>query len=133
MALARDWAATVPYLFCHQYTWREAGTMTGTSPASSSATPGPIIAVHNNTVACRYEITVGDEVAGYAEYVLSDRIVFPHTVIDTAFEGQGLAGQLVAAALDDARTLNKTVVATCSFVAGYIERHPHYADLLKQR
>ena len=92
MALARDWPATVPYLFRNQYRWREADTMTGTSPASSSATPGPIIAVHNNTVAHRYEITVGDEVAGYAEYVMSDRIVFPHTVIDTAFEGQGLAG-----------------------------------------
>lgn len=107
--------------------------MSGTSPSSSSITPGPIVAVRNNTDARRYEITVGEEMAGYAEYVMGEQIVFPHTVIDTAFEGRGLAGQLVSAALDDARTLNKTVVATCSFVAGYIERHPDYADLLNER
>lgn len=34
--------------------------------------------------------------------------------------------------LDEARTAGLRVLATCPFYAGWIERHPEYADLLYQ-
>jgi predicted GNAT family acetyltransferase len=37
---------------------------------------------------------------------------------------------LVSFALDDARNRDLKVVPMCSFVRGYIERHPEYQDLL---
>jgi predicted GNAT family acetyltransferase len=45
-------------------------------------------------------------------------------------EGQGIAGRLVKAALDDARSQRLTVVPICRFVAAYIRRHPEYRDMV---
>jgi predicted GNAT family acetyltransferase len=53
-----------------------------------------------------------------------------HTEIDPRFEGRGLGGKLVSAALDEARADGQIVLPFCPFVNGYIERHPQYADLV---
>jgi uncharacterized protein len=91
----------------------------------------PVVSV--NEEAGRYEIHVegAPEPAGFAEFLLDgDTITFTHTVIDDAYEGQGLGSRLARAALDDARSRGLRVVARCSFIAGWIEKHPDYADLL---
>jgi predicted GNAT family acetyltransferase len=87
--------------------------------------------VADNPSASRFEITVDGKVAGFSEYQRSDgEIEFTHTVIDDAYEDQGLGSKLVKAALDNVRGDGVQVVATCSFVKGYIQRHREYADLL---
>ena len=79
----------------------------------------------------RYEILLGGEVAGMLHYRRhGDRVELAHTEIDQAFEGRGLAGRLAAAALEDARARATPVQVTCPFVAGYLERHPEYADVV---
>jgi len=59
-------------------------------------------------------------------------IAFIHTEIDARFEGQGLASQLIAAVLDEARSADVAVLPFCPFVNGYISRHPEYADLVPE-
>jgi hypothetical protein len=77
----------------------------------------------------RYELRVGGETVGEAAYRLRNgRIVFIHTEVDEALEGRGLGSRLVEGALEDARSRGLQVVPLCPFVAGYIERHPEYAD-----
>lgn len=89
------------------------------------------VTVDDNPGASRYEIRVDGEVGGVAVYRLAgDRIVFLHTEIEPAHEGEGLGGRLARGALDDARARELAVVALCPFIAGWIERHPEYADLL---
>ncbi|MBS1878681.1 MAG: N-acetyltransferase [Actinobacteria bacterium] len=79
----------------------------------------------------RYVITVDGEPAGFAQYRDRGRtIAFVHTEIDDRFEGRGLGGRLVSAALDDARSRGLAVLPFCPFVRGYIERHPDYLDLV---
>ena len=86
--------------------------------------------VRDNTAEHRFELTVDDALA-YAAYRLDgDRIAFVHTVVPAQIEGRGVASDLIRAALDSARDRGLTVVAECSFVAGYIDRHPEYRDLL---
>ena len=58
------------------------------------------------------------------------RIIFVHTQIDAAYEGQGLASTLARAALDAAREAGEPVIPLCPFIAAYIERHEEYADLV---
>jgi NAD+ kinase len=53
-----------------------------------------------------------------------------HTEIDPAFEGRGLAGRLAGGALTDARARSTPVTVTCPFVAGYVERHPEFDDVV---
>ena len=54
----------------------------------------------------RYELRVDDELVGIA------------------------AAQLVRYALDDVRRSGRPVVATCWYVADFIDEHPEYRDLV---
>ncbi|AXI76380.1 GNAT family N-acetyltransferase [Peterkaempfera bronchialis] len=81
----------------------------------------------------RFEARQGDTLAGFAEYIRSGSlVVYPHTEVDPAFEGRGVGGALARAALDDARARGLPVLATCPFIAGWMGRHPDYADLAYQ-
>ena len=78
----------------------------------------------------QFEIRLGDQIA-FAEYRLEpDAIVFPHTVVPKAFEGQGIGKRLVEAGLAFARAENLLVKPTCSFFRAYIARHPDLLDLV---
>jgi predicted GNAT family acetyltransferase len=79
----------------------------------------------------RYEARAGDRVLGLAAYQRrGDRVVFTHTEVDPDAEGSGVGSTLVGGALDDVRAHGLRVVPLCSFVRGWIERHPDYADLV---
>lgn len=80
--------------------------------------------VTRNDEASRYEIRIGDTLAGFAKF---DRrpseIRFIHTEIDPAFQGKGLAGILAAGALADAAASGATVVPYCPYIAKYLRSH----------
>ena len=79
----------------------------------------------------RYEVRSDGELAGFAQYARrGGKLVFFHTEIDDRFEGQGLGSALAGGALDDARRRGLQVVPVCPFIAGYIERHRDYDDLV---
>lgn len=69
--------------------------------------------------------------AGGAYYERSEGVVvFTHTEVDPAFEGQGIGSQLAAGALDQVRAGGEKIVPLCPFIKAYVRRHPEYADLL---
>lgn len=125
---------------------RDPGPRVSSSRAGDRATAGPEIAttattevtvsdptvqVSDNPAASRYEIRVGDHLAGFADYARTHGvIVFTHTEVEPGFQGQGLATRLAAAALDDVRTRGLTVTPLCPFIAAFIKTHPGYADLV---
>jgi predicted GNAT family acetyltransferase len=83
------------------------------------------IDVADNGELHRFEITVDGKLAGFALYRAEPgAIVFTHTEIDPAFEGQGLGSKLAAAALADVRGRSLEIVPLCPFIASYLKRHP---------
>ena len=61
----------------------------------------------------------------------NDTIDFTHTFVDEALRGQGLADELARAALAYARKEHLKVKTTCTFMAGFVQRHhAEYADIL---
>ena len=80
--------------------------------------------VRHDDADSRYEIVIGGELAGYTEYELGDgTITFVHTVVDSAFEGQGVGSRLAKGALIDAKDRGLRITSRCSFISSYLERH----------
>lgn len=78
----------------------------------------------------RYELVRDGATLGYAAYQKTEQlIVFTHTEVDRALEGQGIGGRLVQGALDDVRRQGLPVLPICPFVHAWMARHPDYADL----
>lgn len=91
----------------------------------------PDLQISRNVDGARYEGRVGPKIAGFVEYKLArDLIVFTHTEVDPAFEGQGVGSALARVALDDVRGTGQKVLALCPFIKGWIEHHREYVDLL---
>src|SRR3954471_19325931 len=79
----------------------------------------------------RFEISAGGTLAGFAQYRLRPgRVVFTHTEIDDAHQGQGLAATLARAALDAVRDRGLQVTPLCPYIAGYIRKHPEYREIV---
>ncbi|MGE2737397.1 GNAT family N-acetyltransferase [Mycolicibacterium vaccae] len=78
----------------------------------------------------RYTIFVDGERAGFTEFVDHEgQRIFPHTEVDEKFGGRGLGTILVQEALQDTRDAGKRVVAVCSMVAAFIDKHPEFGDI----
>jgi uncharacterized protein len=87
--------------------------------------------VSDAPAANRYEIREGEQLLGHADYERrGDTVVFTHTEVDQDSGRSGLGSTLVRGALDDVRAKGGSVVPECSFVRGWIEKHPEYGDLV---
>ena len=86
--------------------------------------------VHNNTSLGRYELDVeGHTAVAYYERA-GDVITFTHTEVPQELSGRGIGSRLARGALENVRAAGLKVVAKCPFMAGYIGKHPEYADLV---
>ena len=102
-----------------------------TPRAKSGAAASP--EVRHNPSASRFELQIDGQTA-VLEYALQgDTITLVHTEVPAELEGRGFGSQLARAGLEYARKNGLKVVPVCEFVAGYIERHPEYQDLVKQQ
>ncbi|MCU0514606.1 MAG: N-acetyltransferase [Anaerolineae bacterium] len=90
---------------------------------SHDADAPPVI---HNADQKRFEIRIGPELA-IAEYMLAGRnIIFTHTEVPPALEGQGLGNRLAKFALDYAVAQGYKIQPLCPFIAAYVRRHEEY-------
>ena len=81
----------------------------------------------------RFALLDGEAMIGEAAYVQhGDRRIFYHTVVDPAYGGRGLAGDLVASALRETMDAGVVVVPVCPYVRSWLERHPDVAERTQQ-
>ena len=87
--------------------------------------------IENRAQQHRYELTQGGKLAARIDYKMRGDGVLDlvHTEVEPGHEGQGLGGKIAKFALDDAKARGLKVVPTCSYIAGYIEKHPEYREL----
>jgi predicted GNAT family acetyltransferase len=79
----------------------------------------------------RFEIFVDGTRAGLTQFAQAPgQRIFFHTEVGDEYEGQGLAGELVARALDATREAGLRVVPVCPYVKRFVGRHEEYADLV---
>jgi predicted GNAT family acetyltransferase len=98
--------------------------------AGMSGGLGPVTIRRHDAIG-RYELLVGDRLAAYVEVLrAADAVEMPHTYTWPEFRGRGLAAKLVQAALDDLALESARLVASCWFVAEFVDAHPEYRSLL---
>ena len=82
--------------------------------------------VVDNPEELRYELWLGEELAGEIRYIRDDdgEVVLVHTEIEPRYGHQGLGNVLVQGALDDLRERGIEYRVVCPFVLAYLRRHP---------
>lgn len=97
----------------------------------------PDIVVSDNRERTRYEarlVTPDDpqgELAGVLVYEDGDAArTLLHTVVWEEHSGHGIGGRLASHAFADARERGVGIVPVCTFVQGWLERHPEQRDVL---
>jgi predicted GNAT family acetyltransferase len=85
-------------------------------------------AIVDNEATHRFEVTIDGHHASLVYTRDADHLVIVHTGVPDELEGRGVGGALVTAAIDDAVRRDLTVVPTCDFAGGWLERHPEVAD-----
>lgn len=89
--------------------------------------------VHDNAEHQRYEAHEGEHLAGVLGY--EDRggaRVLLHTVVEPGMDGHGIGSALARHAIDDAREHDRPIVPVCTFVQGWLTRHPEHADVVAE-
>ena len=86
--------------------------------------------VRDNKERSRFELDVGSELA-FASYRLTpSAVIITHTETPRALRGRGIGSKLIKGALELIRRDGGKVIAGCSFVVDYLDRHPEDADLV---
>ena len=92
----------------------------------------PAYAITDNVEKHRFEADLGDGSFAIAEYnLLHGKIVFTHTEVPPAHEGQGIGSALIRFALQSARERGLKVIPICPFFAAYMKKHVEVQDLLE--
>ena len=78
----------------------------------------------------RYELTVEGKLAISEFNRVAQAIMFTHTEVPEALEGQGVGSALARGALEDVRAQGLQVIPLCPFIAAYIRRHREYLELV---
>jgi predicted GNAT family acetyltransferase len=87
--------------------------------------------ISRNEAENRFEVEIDGKLA-QTQYIRRGRkILFTHTEVPPALEGQGVGNALARAALEYAKREGLRVVPLCPFVAAFIKRHKEYQSLVE--
>ena len=87
------------------------------------------VEVVHNPAQKRFEMQLGDQIA-MVKYILgSSEIIFTHTEVPQAFEGQGLASKIAKVAVEYAKAQGLRIRPLCPYMSAYIKRHPEYHSI----
>lgn len=93
-------------------------------PTRATADPDVV----DDEAAQRFELRVGDDVVGIADYrPIPGGLAVTHMEVPHRFEGRGFASRLAEVLLRDASRRRLTVRPVCPFLADYVRRHPEHA------
>lgn len=91
------------------------------------------VQVAHNPAENRFETWIEGELSKLDYMEDKDTVLMMHVGVHPEHRGQGVAGKLTQVALEYARGKSLRVIPMCSYVRAYINRHPEFVPLTKQR
>ncbi len=99
-------------------------------PSNKPPSDGQPVDIGHDSAVQRFT-TTADGHQGYVEYALDDgTMLITHTVVPSAIGGRGIAGMLMRAAFEHARSQGWKVRPACSYAESWARKHQTFADLL---
>ena len=86
--------------------------------------------VRNNLARNRYELETEGPVAFITYGKTPGVITLLHTEVPPELTGKGIGATLVRGALEDVRHQGLKITVRCSFIRGFMTKHPGFNDLL---
>ncbi len=87
--------------------------------------------INHNPELNRFEANLAEGTAELVYMKVGDTLIFHHTEVPEALEGQGIGSKLAKVGLEYVKENNISAAALCPFVKAYVQRHPEYQSLLK--
>ena len=91
------------------------------------------VTVGDDSDRSRYEAHIRDQLAGtlsYADDEETGERTLQHTVVGEEFGGYGVGSALAAFAIGDAQDAGRKIVPQCTFVQGWLKKHPEHAGIV---
>lgn len=99
---------------------------------------GDTFTFDQDTATSRFTVSHEGKVIGVADYIDRETSpddpsehpvrTFTHTEVSPAFGGRGIAAELVRFALETSAEAGLKFRTTCSYVMGYLQKHPEFED-----
>ncbi|MET4682142.1 GNAT family N-acetyltransferase [Brevundimonas faecalis] len=86
--------------------------------------------IRDNAEAKRYELEVEGQTAVVIYNPVAGGLLITETIVPIPLEGRGLASRMAKHVLADLKDRGLLILPTCPFFAGYLKKHPEYADLV---
>jgi predicted GNAT family acetyltransferase len=86
--------------------------------------------IHDNAEAKRYELTVDGQTAVVLYNTTAGGLMITETIVPVPLEGRGIASRMAKHVLADLKARGLVILPTCPFFAGYLKKHPEYADVV---
>ena len=86
--------------------------------------------IRHNAEAMRYALTVDGQTAVVIYNPVAGGLLITETIVPIPLEGRGLASRMAKHVLADLKQRGLVILPTCPFFAGYLKKHPEYAELV---
>lgn len=86
--------------------------------------------IHDDRDARRYTLEIDGQVAIVTYNETGGGLLISETLVPEALEGRGIASRMARHVLADIRARGLLVLPTCPFFAGYLKKHPEWADIV---
>lgn len=65
-------------------------------------------------------------------YIDEQTVDVNHTFVDSSLRGQGIAGKLMEALIEELEARNLKAVPACSYAQNWFDKHPEYSSLISR-
>ena len=86
--------------------------------------------IHDEPDNRRYALTIDGQTAVVTYNLVEGGLMVTETIVPIPLEGQGIASRMAKHVLSDIKTRGLVILPVCPFFAGYLKKHPEWADIV---
>ena len=86
--------------------------------------------IRDEREAKRYALEVDGQTSVVTYNLIEGGLMVTETLVPEALEGRGIASRLARHVLADVKARGLVILPVCSFFAGYLKKHPEWAEVV---